>query len=80
LVASLPFRAEMTEGELEAFRALHVAILFDASDDLQVWFQSHDLGAVLLRPDRYILGTAETPTDLTALLAFFEKEPMEFRK
>ena len=80
LVTSLPFRAKMTEDELEAFRALHVAILFDASDDLQVWFQSHDLGAVLLRPDRYILGTAETPTDLTALLAFFEKEPLEFRK
>ena len=80
LVTSLPFGAEMTLGELEAFKALHVAILSDTSDDLQTWFQSHDLGAVLLRPDRYILGTAETQTDLTALLAFFEKEPMEFRK
>jgi len=80
LVTSLSFRTKMKENELEAFKTLRVAILSDVSDDLQAWFQFHDLGAVLLRPDRYILGTAKTTTDLSSLLDFFEEKSREFRK
>mgnify|MGYP001252116432 CR=1 FL=1 len=73
LITSMSFQAEMTEKEREKFKNFGIAILSDATDDLETWFNSHDVGAVLLRPDRYILGTVDTPTDLTGLLAFFEK-------
>jgi 3-(3-hydroxy-phenyl)propionate hydroxylase len=73
LITSMSFQAEMTEKEREKFKNFGIAIISDATDDIETWLKSHDVGAVLLRPDRYILGTVETPTELTRLLAFFEK-------
>jgi 3-(3-hydroxy-phenyl)propionate hydroxylase len=72
LITSMSFHAEMTETYREKFQKLGITIVSDETDDLEAWFKAHDVGAVLLRPDRYILSTAETPSDLTKLLAFFE--------
>ena len=37
--------------------------------ELLDWLDSHDVGAVMLRPDRYILGQARTPGELDAVTA-----------
>jgi len=71
LVISSAFRAEIREKDRLNFKKNDVAILSDAAAELEAWFKSHNVGAVLLRPDRYILGIAETPSDLTGLLTFF---------
>ena len=36
---------------------------------LLAWLDSHDVGAIMLRPDRYILGLARTPGELEAVTA-----------
>jgi hypothetical protein len=68
----MSFQAELVESDRKKIEKLKVALLSDAMEELESWFKSHDIGAVLLRPDRYILGIAETSSDLTGLLAFFK--------
>jgi 3-(3-hydroxy-phenyl)propionate hydroxylase len=34
---------------------------------LQAWLREHGVSAVMLRPDRYIMGVARTAGDLDAL-------------
>ena len=72
LITSMSFQAELVESDRKKIEKLKVALLSDAMEELESWFKSHDIGAVLLRPDRYILGIAETSSDLTGLLAFFK--------
>jgi 3-(3-hydroxy-phenyl)propionate hydroxylase len=71
LITSISFQTKMTETEEEMFINLGVTILSDATDELVSWFKNHDVDAVLLRPDRYILGVAKTTSDIKGLLAFF---------
>jgi 3-(3-hydroxy-phenyl)propionate hydroxylase len=73
LITSMSFQAELVESDRKKFEKLKVAVLSDAMDELESWFKSHDIGAVLLRPDRYILGVAETSSDLTDLLIFLKQ-------
>lgn len=73
LITSPPFEAEMPETARDELNQRGVTLVADGSEILRDWFQDHDLGAALLRPDRYILGTAKTPSELPALLAYFDK-------
>ena len=77
LITSLSFQAEMAETDSEKLKELGIALLSDGAEDLEGWFKSNDVGAVLLRPDRYILGTAKKPSDITGLLIFFEHQQSE---
>ena len=70
----MSFQSEMTKKNGEKFNKLGVTILSDATDELESWFTRQEIGAVLLRPDRYILGIAETQSDLSDLIAFFENK------
>lgn len=74
LITSMSFQSEMTKKNGENFNKLGVTILSDATDELESWFTRQEIGAVLLRPDRYILGIAETQSDLSDLIAFFENK------
>ena len=46
-----------------------VAIVADDAPDLQDWLRAQGAGAVLIRPDRYVLGAARTPQELETAIA-----------
>jgi 3-(3-hydroxy-phenyl)propionate hydroxylase len=48
--------------------ALDVAHVSDDSPDLLAWFHEHSCHAVLLRPDRYVMGLVRSPGDLARLV------------
>jgi 3-(3-hydroxy-phenyl)propionate hydroxylase len=55
-----------------ALRQLHesgVAVVDDASPELQSWLERQELEAVLARPDRYALGGARNHVELQGLLS-----------
>ena len=72
LITSPSFQAKMTATDRGKFKELDIAVLSDGAAKLEAWFKDHGVGAVLLRPDRYILGSAKQPPDLASLLGFFE--------
>ena len=39
----------------------------DGGDELQAWLREHGVSAVMLRPDRYVMGVARTAGDLDAV-------------
>jgi len=80
LISSASFQSEVTEIDRERFQKCNVTILNDTTDDLETWFKNRSIGAILLRPDRYILGTATNYSDLLDLLAFFENDSRKFCK
>ena len=51
------------------WRALGVVVLSAQDPELQAWFTQHGVRAVLLRPDRYIAGVAQTAAELESLNA-----------
>ena len=52
---------------LALWRAQGVVVLPAHDGEVRAWLQQHGVGAVLLRPDRYIAGVAETAAELEDL-------------
>jgi len=73
LIVSRTFKQNLTETDFKQFREKEIKIVIDQTDQLELWFEKKGVGAVLLRPDRYILGIANKKSDLETLLAFFKK-------
>ena len=46
-----------------------LAVIADDGQEVRAWLGELGVGAVLIRPDRYILGTASTAAELGAILA-----------
>ena len=58
-------------GDLEAIKNImdsRIKIIQDRSEDLKIWFNKSQVKPVLMRPDRYILGSARDVSDLKNLL------------
>jgi 3-(3-hydroxy-phenyl)propionate hydroxylase len=53
----------------ECWRAAGAAILRDPGGALSGWMDAHDVAAVVLRPDRYLLGAARDAGELAAVSA-----------
>jgi 3-(3-hydroxy-phenyl)propionate hydroxylase len=60
LAASLP---------AETVEYLEIIIVDDDSPEQQAWLQTIDAPAVLVRPDRYVLGAARSVQELHSLAA-----------
>jgi 3-(3-hydroxy-phenyl)propionate hydroxylase len=45
------------------------AMMDDRHPELALWLQQHDIGAVVLRPDRYVMGLADQADALEKLMA-----------
>ena len=54
----------------ELWQAQGVVVLPARDPEVQAWLKQHQLRAVLLRPDRYILGVAQSGTDLDSISAW----------
>jgi 3-(3-hydroxy-phenyl)propionate hydroxylase len=52
-----------------SLRASDVAILSDAGDEISAYLDELAAAAVIIRPDRYILGSASSAPELDALVA-----------
>lgn len=44
-----------------------IVVIDEGGPTIDAWLAAHDCGALILRPDRYVFGTARTATDLDAL-------------
>ena len=73
LVTSVLFQPKLTKNDQEKIEKLGIVIISDDTDQLKDWFKKNTIEAVPLRPDRYILGTATTLSELSELLLFFEE-------
>lgn len=66
-------RAAVVDGVRDETRKLwqqsDVVVMATQEPVLLAWLDSHDVGAIMLRPDRYILGLARTPGELEAVTA-----------
>ncbi|MFM9968977.1 MAG: bifunctional 3-(3-hydroxy-phenyl)propionate/3-hydroxycinnamic acid hydroxylase [Burkholderiales bacterium] len=51
----------------DAWRAMQAQIISDPGDEIDVWLREHQAGAVILRPDKYVLGVAADAAGLDAL-------------
>ncbi len=70
LLCGAQLNAALTEPQRVALDAADVTILRgEDAAGLDAWLGEHGLQAVLVRPDRYILGAVRKSEDLTALLA-----------
>jgi 3-(3-hydroxy-phenyl)propionate hydroxylase len=53
----------------EAWDCFDTTVLTDAGEEVDEWLSSLEASAVILRPDRYILGVASSSADLDAITA-----------
>jgi 3-(3-hydroxy-phenyl)propionate hydroxylase len=63
------FAATLPAKMLERLADREVIVVADDTADRQAWLQAADATAVLVRPDRYILGAARSLQELNALVA-----------
>jgi 3-(3-hydroxy-phenyl)propionate hydroxylase len=67
VIAHADVLAKVTEATRQAWSTWQASVL-DASDPtLALWLNTHRAAAVVLRPDRYVLGLAHTSAELDAL-------------
>jgi 3-(3-hydroxy-phenyl)propionate hydroxylase len=69
LLARAELLRALTPMQEQALREAHVLLLADTEPEIHQWLSREQLGAVLLRPDRYIAATAESAADVPAMLA-----------
>ena len=63
------FVSEISPAVLDRCARRDVAIVADAAPSLQDWLRAEGVGAVLVRPDRYVLGAARTSEEMETLVA-----------
>ena len=51
----------------DAWRRLDARVISAEGPEIQAWLARHDAQAVIIRPDRFVAGTAKTESDLGAL-------------
>jgi 3-(3-hydroxy-phenyl)propionate hydroxylase len=71
LIANENFIASIDTHVKRAWQNWDVQILAVEGPEMQAWFNSQAVSAVILRPDRYILGVAENPAQLEAISQVF---------
>jgi 3-(3-hydroxy-phenyl)propionate hydroxylase len=68
LLARPDFMSSLSRQLKTAASETGLRIVDDAARDLQDWLEGAEIGAALIRPDRYVLGTARNEHELMALL------------
>lgn len=68
LLATPAFTRSLSARAKTAAREISLRILDDPAPALQLWLEEIGVAAALLRPDRYVLGSAQNENDLMILL------------
>ena len=68
LILLADFQSQLSEQISKAIMEMDIAVIVDASTKLQDWFNNNKTSAALIRPDRYIAGTATSETELNELI------------
>ncbi len=63
------FAASLPAGTLERLRDDGIVVVADDAPGQEAWFDEAEAQAVLVRPDRYVLGAARSESELHALAA-----------
>ncbi|HEX2885304.1 bifunctional 3-(3-hydroxy-phenyl)propionate/3-hydroxycinnamic acid hydroxylase [Vineibacter terrae] len=63
------FHASLPDALLARLQEKDVAVVTDPAPALQAWLATHAVHAVVVRPDRYVLGAARSVADMAALVA-----------
>jgi 3-(3-hydroxy-phenyl)propionate hydroxylase len=63
------FAASPPAETLEHLADRDVTVVVDGAPEVRAWLQAVDAPAVLVRPDRYVLGAARSLQELSALVA-----------
>ena len=68
LILLANFQAQLSEQIIKVIMEMDIAVIVDASTKLEDWFNNNKTSAALIRPDRYIAGTATSETELNELI------------
>lgn len=67
VIGRRPVLAAASASTTERWRSANLAVIDDGGPVIDAWLAAHECGALILRPDRYVFGTARTGADLDAL-------------
>ncbi|MFP6761761.1 MAG: hypothetical protein VB856_08670, partial [Rhodospirillales bacterium] len=65
------FLQQMPRQIIKKMEKLDIIAINDPTTGIQEWFNNKDINAVLIRPDRYILGGARTVEEVDTLIKAF---------
>ena len=68
LIGSDSVIGDLSAGARSILQRLGIKAVSASSDSLKSWLSRLGVGAVLVRPDRYVFGTADSPTEVESLL------------
>ena len=63
---------EVTDDTKARLKQLDAVVLHEQTGELADWIAGLDVSAVIIRPDRYIYGSARSGTELDALVSKLE--------
>lgn len=69
VIARAPLLAAVSDSTRDTWSSADVAVLAGVDSRLAQWFDTHQVDAVVLRPDRYIMGVAKSAAQLDAITA-----------
>ena len=65
------FLQQLPQQIIKKMKKLDIIAINDPATGIQEWFNNKGVNAVLIRPDRYILGGARTVEEVDALIKAF---------
>ena len=68
LILRNEFARQLSTSVMDSLAPEGIAVIDEPSPEILAWFETNNVQAVLIRPDRYILGTADTSEELSELL------------
>lgn len=75
VIGSQAILASATPATAERWRRSDALVIAPPAPAVEAWLQSHNANAVILRPDRYIVGVARTGSDLDRISQYLPVAP-----
>ena len=75
VIGSQAILGSATPATAERWRRSDALVIAPPAPAVEAWLQSHNANAVILRPDRYIVGVARTGSDLDRISQYLPVAP-----
>ena len=72
LILSANFQSQLSKPTIKEIEKVDIVVIVDNTIELNEWFQNTGSHAVLIRPDRYVTGTAASETELKELIHLYK--------